>query len=126
SGLGLLTKATSSVLWITAAVCLARWVATLWPRTRLRELWRRLLAPALAASLVLCLTVGWWCVPNLRKYHHPFPHDWDLDARAQANPTATPILYRRPLGWFLPFELSYYDFPIIRSPSEPRPNFWGV
>lgn len=126
SGLAVLAKGTGVTVVIAAALFTAYQAGAL-SRGGVRALFAHLLVPMSFAAIVFVAAVGWWCVPNIQKYNHPFPHEWDLDA--QTNPVgvmAQPALYRRPLGWTLPFELSYYDVPVIRSPIEPRPNFWGV
>jgi len=123
AGFTLLTKATGIVLCYGLAIVLA-WhgFRLLRQRAGLAGLWRPLLAPAFVSALSLVVMVGWWCGPNIQKYHHPFPHAW----RGMTHELPPP-LYRRPLGWALPFEWSeYLKFPIIRNAEDPRPNFWAV
>lgn len=127
AGLAVLTKATASVLPITAAVVL------LWRAPRAikqdgwKTTWRQVGRPALLAALAWCLVAGWWCGPNLVKYGHPFPHTWDRESTSTQPILAQPPLYRRPLGWALPFYWAeYLRTPIIRSTEVPRPNLWAV
>jgi hypothetical protein len=95
-------------------------------RLGLGPTFRGLVRPALFAGLVWWAVAGFWCGPNLVKYHHPFPHPWDL-MREMPGQQVVPPLYRRPLGWALPFEWrEYWKSPILRDPSEPLPNFWAV
>ncbi|HWO12841.1 MAG TPA: hypothetical protein VNN80_25255 [Polyangiaceae bacterium] len=126
AGLAVLTKGTSATLVVTAALVLAYQLARSLPATGWALSWRRLVRPALLAAGLWCLVAGWWLVPNLLKYGHPFPHVWDLEGAAQHPELTQPVLYRRPLGWALPFDWKpYLRFPIITSPSQPRPNFWS-
>lgn len=125
AGLALLTKASSAVLMITAAAALLLRVGWSARAEGLRATWRRLLRPAAVAALAWALVVAGWCGPNLARRGHPFPHDWDQEFPAPRSVHDTPVLYRRPLGWALPFELTYLRSPVIRSPTEPRANFWS-
>ncbi len=125
TGLALLTKATAAILIVVAAVVVTAHVV----RSLLRVGWnatrKLLLQPVLAAALAWCLVAGWWCGPNLVKHSHPFPHVWDREP-PQRQELLQPVFYRRPLGWALPFEWrGYWQRPIVRSPYEPRPNFWA-
>jgi hypothetical protein len=129
AGLGLLTKATSSILVLTAVAVFA-WRMAIGVRAHglsaLAQAWRRMLRPLLLAGAVFCLVVGWWCAPNLRAHHHPFPHLWDLEGPKQHAELAQPLTYRRPLGWALPFHLrEYLRFPLIGGKNTPHPNFWA-
>src|SRR6201999_3520255 len=68
-----------------------------------------------------------WVVPNLVKYHHPFPHVWDLGDHSHNATMQLPAAYRRPLGWALPVDWGpYFELPVITSPLIPRPNFWST
>jgi hypothetical protein len=125
AGLALLTKASSAVLMLTAAAVLVVRVGWSARAEGLRATWRRLLRPAGVAALAWALVVAGWCGPNLARRGHPFPHDWDQEFPAPRSVHDTPVLYRRPLGWALPFELTYLRSPVIRSPTEPRANFWA-
>ncbi|MEO8180609.1 MAG: hypothetical protein ABI895_17375, partial [Deltaproteobacteria bacterium] len=90
---------------------------------RALRLWLR---PMLVAGLTWCAVAGWWCGPNLVRYGHPAPHVWDLEGPSEHPELADPPLYRRPLGWAWPFEWrEVLEFPILRSPTEPRPNYWA-
>jgi len=130
AGLALLTKATASVLMVTAALVLGWRAAKMlsvagWERGWTAT-WRRIVRPMAVATVVWCVVVGWWCGPNLRDHGHPFPHPWDLEGPADHAELAAPFLYRRPLGWALPAEWSdYLRFPIIGGPHTPYPNFWA-
>ena len=130
AGLSLLTKATSSALMIAALPMLV-WHAWLvlrqkgWPAGGI-AVWRRLMRPMAAAMLVFALVVGGWCVPNLRKYGHPFPHPWDRDTVRDHAELGQPTLYRRPLGWALPWQMAeYIRRPVISARETPHPNFWA-
>ncbi len=122
SGLAVLTKATAGVLPMVGAVVFAAQALRDRRRFGPRAVPRRVLVPAAFAALAWIVVAGWWCGPNLVKYHHPFPHQWNLDPQ----PTE-PVLYRRPLGWALPFEWrQYIERPVIHSDTDPRPNFWAA
>ncbi len=126
AGLGVLTKATSSVLMIAAGALFAWRVASALRGESVKAVWRRLARPGLVSGLVFCLVVGWYCGPNVAKYGHPFPHVWDREGPGRHAILAQPTLYRRPLGWALPFEWGdYLRFPIIGGSNTPNPNFWA-
>jgi hypothetical protein len=122
SGVAVITKATAGVLPMIGAVVFGAQMLRDRRRFGLGAVPRRVLVPAAFAGLAWLAIAGWWCGPNLVKYHHPFPHVWNLDPQ----PTA-PVLYRRPLGWALPFEWrQYIDRPVIHSDHDPLPNFWAA
>lgn len=122
AGLGMITKTTSLLLPLTAVALLIAWMY--WARQR----WPLVVAQAgkagLAAFFSWILTAGWWCAWNLARFGHPFPHQYDIRRVAvlQNHPQlAVPLLYHRPLGWFLPFDTSLFTSPY--APWMP-PNFW--
>lgn len=122
SGIAVITKATAGVLPMIGAVVFGAQALRDRRRFGLGEVRRRVIVPALCAGVAWIVIAGWWCGPNLVKYHHPFPHVWNLDPQ----PTE-PVLYRRPLGWALPFEWrEYIARPVIHSDKDPRPNFWAA
>ena len=127
AGLGMLTKATSGVLPIALLVMIvwqmrnARRAGDPWSDT-----WRRFLQPAVFAGCTWILVTGWWIGPNLLKYHHPFPHPWDLSPPPDIPDMALPALYRRPLGWALPFSWKHWlAEPIQQNYLFPIPNLWA-
>jgi hypothetical protein len=126
TGLGVLTKGTSVALLVAATLVLAYHLLRTLRASGWSMAWPRLVRPALVAGAVWCLAAGWWVGPNVVKYKHPFPHAWDREGPALFAQLALPLTYRRPLGWALPFEWEeYVRFPIITSPTKPRPNFWA-
>jgi hypothetical protein len=128
AGLALLTKATSVSLVIAAALLFAG-CALRDGIAGLRGTVVRLVRPALAAAAVWLAVTGWWCGPNLVHYGHPFPHSWAVNQAAmiKSHPVlGAPVTYRRPLGWFLPFQFDYLKLPMAVSEESPRPNFWTV
>jgi hypothetical protein len=117
AGIALLTKATSSVLMITAVLVLGFRSLGLFGAGA----FRRLVRPLVLAIGVWCAVVGGWCVPNLIQHHHPFPHSWELVVPTEPE---LPLWYRRPLGWALPFEMrSYLSHPMVGGTNVP--NFWA-
>jgi hypothetical protein len=129
SGLAVLTKATAGVLVLAAFIVLGWRALRLFREAGWGVTRRRFLRPAVAAGLAWCVVAGWWCGPNLVKYHHPFPHYWNTVAEVPGHEMdqKNPVLYRRPLGWALPFEWSeYMERPVIYSSTDPRPNFWAA
>jgi hypothetical protein len=122
AGLALLTKATASVLPLAAAVVLV-WRANVTVKAGgWRVARKRLLAPAAIAAATWCAVVGWWVGPNLVKYKHPFPHSYAFDP-----PNPLPVMYRRPIGWLMPFDWKdYLKQPVLVSGDFPRPNFWSL
>jgi hypothetical protein len=127
AGLALLAKITGGLLVVVGAAVFASQALLRLRRDGLRAAWRALGMPALAAGGVWLLVAGWWSGTNLVKFGHPFPHVWDLET-AQGSPVlANPAMYRRPLGWALPFEWKeYWRFPLLQTTNEPRPNFWAT
>ena len=127
AGLALLAKITGAMLLVIASAVFA-WHAL----CRLRRFgpalaFRGLLVPALAAAAAWFIVGGWWAFINLVRLGHPFPHVWDVDLPNSSAVLSEPMLYRRPLGWALPFEWSQYlKFPILRTNTDPRPNFWAI
>jgi len=126
AGLCLLTKATSVILVVAAALVLSVRGIQMWRQTGASPAFTRIFGPALVSATVWVACVGWWCGPNWVKYHHPFPHAWDLESSTFHAGLEQPLFYRRPLGWALPVEWSsYLSFPIIQGPTHPIPNFWA-
>ncbi len=127
AGLALLVKSTGALL-VALCVAVVAVQAIRWLRWRgLGPTLRLIVAPAVGAAAVWLAVSGFWTLTNLVKFHHPFPHVWDLESAASNPSLADPVFYRRPLGWALPFEWrQYWDFPLLRSPSDPRPNFWAT
>ena len=127
AGLALLVKSTGALL-VALAVAVLSLQALRWSlRSGVLIAWKRILAPSVAAAAAWLAVSGFWTLTNLVRFHHPFPHVWDLETAATNPSLADPIFYRRPLGWALPFEWrQYWRFPILRSPTDPRPNFWAT
>lgn len=122
SGFAVLAKATGGLLPAATALVFAWQVWCLRGGFNARAKLRALLQAAAVAGGVWLIVAGWWCGPNLVKYHHPFPHIWNLNQHL-----TDPVLYRRPLGWIMPFYWKeYLRFPIIFTTTEPRPNFWAT
>jgi Dolichyl-phosphate-mannose-protein mannosyltransferase len=127
AGLGVLTKGTSGLLPLAALLLVAWQIFNAYSNgSKWADIWQRLLRPNLVAGLAWCVVAGWWCGPNLIKYGHPFPHAWDLHLPDDIPELKFPVLYRRPLGWLLPFYWKHYlSEPILQSSSFPRPNAWA-
>jgi hypothetical protein len=127
AGLALLAKITGGMLVPIAAAVFGlhslRWSI----RDGVRSAWQKLGVPGLIAGAGWCAVAGFWSGRNLIKFGHPFPHVWQLETPSLNLILTEPVLYRRPLGWALPFEWSdLWSVPIIRSTSSPRPNFWAT
>jgi hypothetical protein len=122
AGLAVLIKATGGLLLVAAACVFGvRGLFSLVKRG-VSTTFAQLVRPALFSAVVWWAVAGFWCGPNLVEYHDPFPL-WNVGSGDQA----TPALYRRPLGWALPFYWrQYWSFPIARTPNDPLPNFWAA
>jgi hypothetical protein len=127
AGLALLAKITGGMLVIIGPAVFGLQALRHVRRDGWLAAWRTLGPPALVAIAAWCLVAGWWSGTNLVKFGHPFPHVWNLEG-PETNPIlAEPTLYRRPLGWALPFEWhGLWNVPIIRTDTDPRPNFWAT
>lgn len=127
AGLALLAKITGSMLLAVGALVLGLQALRVARRDGLAVAWRTIAPPALTALAAWGLVAGWWSVTNLLERGHPFPHVWSIET-AKDNPTlGEPTLYRRPLGWALPFEWSgLWSVPLIRGENDPRQNFWAT
>jgi hypothetical protein len=127
AGLGMLTKATSGVLPMALAIfVLWRSYEELNGGNDLSLAWKSFLLPAAVSGLVWCLVAGWWVAPNLLKYGHPFPHPWDLSPPPNVPEMLQPAMYRRPLGWALPFYWRHYlSEPMLENYLYPTPNLWA-
>lgn len=127
SGLGILTKATSTVLLLGAGVCLPLRASELFRSSGWLATWRGLIRPAALAAAVCVGLTAWWWLPNYQRFGHPFPHAWDVQPdEAQQAVAAVPLHQRRPVEWFLPFETTYLETPILTNATEPTPNFWAA
>lgn len=127
AGLTLLAKITGALLIVVGAAVLLAQAARVTSRDGPAMAWRGVLRPALVAAGMWLVVAGWWVGHNLLEFGHPFPHVWDLETVATRPTLAEPVLYRRPLGWALPFEWrEYWHFPILQSTTAPRPNFWAT
>src|SRR5688572_22937498 len=127
AGLALLAKLTGAMLLVVAAPVFAWFSFARMRRFGPGALWKGLAVPACAAALAWCAIAGFWAGTNLYRQGHPFPQVLQLDGPQIYPILGEPELYRRPLGWALPFEWSqYWEFPILRTVAEPRPNFWAV
>ncbi len=127
AGLGMLTKATSGILPL-ALVLLIAWQTSNDQRSGAswRDTWKRFLLPSVVSGVVWIAMTGWWIVPKLIKYGHPFPHAWDVSPPPGIPEMHVPMLYRRPLGWALPFYWKHYlTEPIQESYLFPTPNLWA-
>jgi hypothetical protein len=127
AALALLAKLTGAILLVVAApVFTWQWFSRL-RRFGHWTLWKGLAVPACAAAVAWCAVGGWWAGTNLVRHGSPFLQVLELDGPQGAPILREPVLYRRPLGWAMPFEWSqYWEFPILRTIADPRPNFWAV
>jgi hypothetical protein len=127
AGLALLAKITGGMLVMIGPLVLGLQTLRLLRREGWSRAFRTMAPAALAAAAAWCLVAGFWSGHNLLKLGHPFPHVWSMEG-AKDNPIlADPALYRRPLGWALPFEWrGLWDVPLIRTDTDPRPNFWAT
>jgi hypothetical protein len=127
AGLALLAKITGGMLVPIGAAVFGLHALRCSIRDGVRRAWQKLGVPGLIAGAGWCAVAGFWSGRNLIQFGHPFPHVWQLETPASKLILTEPVLYRRPLGWALPFEWSdLWNVPIIRSTSSPRPNFWAT
>jgi hypothetical protein len=127
TGIALLTKITAAMLLVLGPVVFGFQALVALRAGGLGSAFRKWAAPAAAAAFGFWIVAGFWVAGNYASREHPFPHVWDLDDSTSNATLADPVLYRRPLGWALPFLWKeYFEFPVLRSPWTPRPNFWAT
>jgi hypothetical protein len=125
--LALLTKLTATVLVISFAVALAFEIARA-PSglSRLAAL-RVRLRPLLAGALVLVAVSGWYFARNKALVGQFAPTAYDgFQKPVQAEFEKIPYLERRPVGFFLGWNLGMYVRPFFPVGLRPDPRFFPV
>jgi hypothetical protein len=130
AGLAMLTKPTAGVL-VPAALLLLAWYVFVRRRASADGLpRRRLLRLTAVAALAMALPTGWYFGNNLARFGSPAPSPYTpariVSALAGFPAFREPVLYRRPLGWFLPLDPLYLKHPMGFIHHQERPNFWGT
>jgi hypothetical protein len=126
-GLALMSKVSASVLVISIAVAMlleivrARQPSTWWTALRARAL------PMFAGGLVLAAVAGPWFVRNQIRYGQVAPSAYEGAMKPnQAEFEKIPYLDRRPLGFFLGWNLPIYVRPIYHTGLKPEARFFPV
>jgi hypothetical protein len=124
--LALMSKVSASVLIVSVGVAIALEIA----RTRPPSAWRALLArarPLIAGALVLAAVAGPWFVRNLALYGRAAPSAYEGSLkRNQAPYEAMPYFDRRPLGFYLAWNLGIYTHPLYPAGIKPDARFFPV
>jgi hypothetical protein len=125
--LALMSKVSASVLVLSVAVAIgleivrARPPATWWRALRARA------RPVIAGALVLAAVAGPFFVRNQILYGMPSPTGYDgLLKPNQAPYEKIPYFQRRPLGFYLAWNLDIYVSPLYPSGIKPNPRFFPV
>ena len=127
AGLALITKLTGAMLLVVAAAVFGWLLIVRLRRFGLTKLWKEFVVPVCAAGVAWFVFGGWWAGTNLVRIGSPFFQVLELENPQTVPILRLPVLERRPLGWALPFDWDqYWDFPMLRTIGDPRPNFWSV
>jgi hypothetical protein len=123
--LAMMAKISASVLVTSVAVAMTLEIA------RARASWiRALRARALAlvaGAVVLASITGPWFLRNQILYGQPAPSAYEGYLRLNQAPfKAIPYLERRPLGFYLGWNLGIYLHPIAPTGLQPDPRFFPV
>jgi len=125
--LALMSKVSASVLIVSVGVAIALEIV----RRRPPSAWgRALLArarPLIAGALVLAAVAGPWFVRNLALYGRAAPSAYEGSLkRNQAPYEAMPYFDRRPLGFYLAWNLGIYTHPLYPTGIKPNARFFPV
>jgi len=125
--LALMSKVSASVLIVSVAVAIGLEIV----RARPPSAWRRALRvralPLIAGTLVLAAVAGPWFVRNLALYGHAAPSAYEGPLkRNQAPYEAIPYFDRRPLGFYLGWNLGIYVHPLYPTGIKPNARFFPV
>jgi hypothetical protein len=124
-GLALMAKVSASVLVMSVAVAMlleiVRARSAWWPALRTRA------RPLIAGALILAVIAGPFFVRNQILYGHPAPTGYDgLLKPNQAPYERIPYLDRRPLGFYLGWNLPIYIHPLYPTALQPEARFFPV
>jgi hypothetical protein len=125
--LALMSKVSASVLVVSIAVAIGLEIV----RTRPLSAWGRALRlralPLIAGALVLAAIAGPWFVRNLVIYGSVAPSAYEGSLkRNQAPYEAMPYFDRRPLGFYVGWNLGIYTHPLYPMGIKPDARFFPV
>jgi hypothetical protein len=125
--LALMSKVSASVLLVSIAAAIGLEIV----RTRPPSAWGRALRvralPLLAGGLVLAAIAAPWFVRNLVLYGQASPSAYEGSVRrSQSIYDGTPYLDRRPIGFFVGWNLGVYTHPLYPTGLRPNPRFFPV
>jgi 4-amino-4-deoxy-L-arabinose transferase-like glycosyltransferase len=126
--LALMSKVSASVLVVSIAVAIGLeivrtrpWPSGWWRALRVRA------RPLIAGALVLAAVAGPWFVRNVILYGQAAPSAYEGSLkRNQAPYEAIPYWQRRPLGFYLGWDLPIYVHPLYPSGIKPNAHFFPV
>jgi hypothetical protein len=124
-GLALMAKVSASVLVMSVAL------AMLLEIVRARSAWgpalRARARPLIAGALVLAAIAGPFFVRNQILYGQPAPTGYDGAAKASQAPyELIPYFERRPIAFYLGWNLPIYVHPVYPTGLQPAPRFFPV
>ena len=126
--LALMSKVSASVLIVSVAIAIG-------PRDRRAPGRRRRGAgrcasralPLIAGALVLAAVAGPWFVRNVALYGKAAPSAYEGSLKPNQAPyEAMPYLDRRPIGFYLGWNLGLYVHPIYPTGIKPNARFFPV
>jgi hypothetical protein len=127
-GLALMSKVSASVLVTSVAVAMVlEIVRTRPPSTRWRAL-RVRARPMIVGALVLAVVAGPFFVRNQLLYGQPAPTAYEgfLKPNQLELYAHVPYRDRRPLGFFVGWNLEIYGHPVFPTGLRPNPRFFPV
>jgi hypothetical protein len=130
-GLALMSKVSASILVTSIGIAMILEILRAGPRSRPPSTrWKALRAralPMLAGGLVLAAVAGPWFVRNQLRYGQAAPSAYEGSLKAnQAEFERIPYRDRRPLGFFVGWNLPIYARPIYPTGLKPAPRFFPV
>lgn len=123
-GLAMLTKLTALILMLSGAVAVALEIARApsWTQA-LRARWR----PLLAGALVLVAMTGWYFRRNVAATGMLAPTAFEGSQKVNQAPYETiPYVERRPIGFYVGWNLGIYTHPLYPTGLQPDARFFPV
>jgi hypothetical protein len=125
--LALMSKVSASVLVVAVAVAIALEIVRAQPPSTWFRALRARALPLIAGAMVLAAIAGPFFVRNVILYGQAAPSAYEGSLKAnQAIYDDVPYLKRRPLGFYVGWNLGIYLRPFYPSGIKPEPRFFPV